>query len=81
VRSPGGVLSTGRWRGCVMRGWIWLESHGVTSWIMAGADAGPKAAATRLSSGVPRSTRPRGRVAWRCFLADVLDGCFFLMCV
>jgi len=34
----------------------------------------------RLSSGVPRSTRHRGRAVWRCFLADVLDGCF-LICV
>jgi hypothetical protein len=64
-----------------MRGWNWLESRGVTSRITAGADAWPKAAATWLSSGVPRSTRPRGRAVWRCFLADVLDDCFFLMCV
>jgi hypothetical protein len=71
VRSRGGVLSTGRWRGCVMRGWTWLESHGVMSRSTAGADAGPKAAATRLSSGVPRSTRLGGRAVWRCFLADV----------
>jgi hypothetical protein len=28
----------------------------------------------RLSSGVPLSTR-------HCFLADVLDGCFFLLCL
>jgi hypothetical protein len=64
-----------------MRGWTWLESRGVTSRNTAAADAEPKAAATRLSSGMPRSSRPRGRAVWRCFLADVLDGCFFLMCV
>jgi hypothetical protein len=81
VWSRGGVLSTGRWRGCVMCSWTWQESRGVTSQITAGADAGPKAAANRLSSGVPRSTMPRGWAVWRCFLADVLDGCLFLMCV
>jgi len=30
----------------------------------------------QLSSGVPRSTRHCGWAVWRCFLADVLDGCF-----
>ena len=34
-----------------------------------------------LSRGVPRSTRHRGRAVWRCFLADVLDGCCFLICL
>jgi hypothetical protein len=82
VLPHGGVLSTGRWR--VMRGWAWPEGHGEMSRILAGADAGPKAAAAaaaRLSSGVARSMRYRGRAVWRCFFADVLDGCFFLMCL
>jgi hypothetical protein len=35
----------------------------------------------RLSSGVPQSMRHRGWAVWHCFLADVLDGCFFLICV
>jgi hypothetical protein len=68
-----------RRRGCVMLGCTWLESRGVMPWITAGADAGSEAAATRLSSGVPRSTRPRGRAVWRCLLAGVSDGCFFLI--
>ena len=34
----------------------------------------------RLNSGIPRYTRHRGRAVWRCFLADVLNGCFFLIC-
>jgi hypothetical protein len=34
-----------------------------------------------LSSGVLRSTRHHGQAVWCCFLADVLDGCFFLICV
>jgi hypothetical protein len=35
----------------------------------------------RLSIGVPRSMRHRGRVVWRCFfLPDLLDDCCFLMC-
>jgi hypothetical protein len=55
-----------------------VNRHGLWLVLMPGRNL--LLLSARLSSGVPRSTGHRGREVWRCFLANMFDGCFFLMC-
>jgi hypothetical protein len=56
-----------------------VNRHGLRLVLMSGRKL--LLLSARLSSGVPRSTRHLGQAVWHCFLADVLDGCVFLICV
>jgi hypothetical protein len=73
-----GVVECWAQTGCVsvmhswMCGWAWAEGHGESSRIMAGADAGPKAAAAACSAGqwcaaVHEASCPGGLVSFPCW--------------